>query len=179
MANDPSTIFGLAEAGVKKVAPPLLVGGVLVVSVLWLWPDATAALAPGETGAALQALALGPDGGRAVLDEVSAPLGAPVQLSANVPFAATVAVFQVGPQGTVAPLWPPGGAEPMRSSAGKRVELPGQVVAPGPPGEQAWVLSMCQLGVQPPACLVKSASDVRCPEGCVTASMPAHVRAPP
>jgi hypothetical protein len=173
MSGDPNSLGEMFEAGLKKVLPTFLTGIVLVVGVLWAWPDPTTTskdYAPTDVGLlALRPLA---DGGRASSTELELRAGDRVTLAAHVPFMGTAKVYRLeGEAGER--LWPVDSDAAERTSAGRSVEL-GEVAVTGDGGVQTWLLSLCPLDAPAPACVVREHKPL-CPEGCLTATMRARV----
>lgn len=173
MSQDPTTLGAMFEAGLKKVAPTVITGFALVGFVFLAWPDPTTTskdYRPTDVGLGLVREL--PDGGRAAFADVEVRAGEEVRLSADVPFAGTAKVFRLGaPEGEQ--LWPAGDAGAERTSAGRLVEL-GRVRVSGDAGAQTWLLSLCPLDAEAPACIVRDAAPL-CPERCLTARLQARV----
>jgi hypothetical protein len=173
MTEDPDSLGGMVEGGIKKVAPLFATGAVLIVFVLWAWPDPTTTskdYAP--TDVRLAVVTDLPDGGKETSSEIMVHAGDLVRLSANVPFVGTVKVYRLGGEDGDR-LWPVAHDAAERTSAGKVVEL-GEVAVVGDAGVQTWLMSLCPLGAAAQACVVREQQPL-CPDGCLTTTMRAQI----
>jgi hypothetical protein len=171
--KDPTNLFEMFEGGIKKVAPTMITGILLVIVVMWRWPDASTK--PQEFTAAdvlLTSVMHLPDGGTETTTDAEGRPGDRVRVAANMPYAGTYKVIWLEGEHGIQ-LLPTDKDEPERSSAGRLVEL-GDVTLVGDAGMQTWLLSVCPLGSQPPECVVHG-DKPDCPDGCFTATMRAHV----
>jgi hypothetical protein len=171
--EDPDSLVGMFEGGIKKVAPTMITGVVLVVAVLLLLPDPTTQPTEfTERDVLLTSVTHLPDGGTSTTPDPEGHPGDQVRVAANLPFAGTVKVYRLdGDDGVT--ILPKDSETPERSSAGRMVEL-GDISLAGDAGVQTWMLSLCPLGAEAAACFLEKDKPM-CPTGCLTATMRAHV----
>ena len=138
--KDPNTLLGMFEGGIKKVAPTMITGVLLVIVVLWRWPDPSTM--PQEFTAndvLVTSVSHLPDGGRAISAEPEGHLGDRVRVAANLPYSGTFKLIWLEGEHGIQ-LLPTDSDDPDRSSAGRLVELyrdPAAAVRAGAPALHA------------------------------------------
>lgn len=173
MRPDPQNLEGIVQAGLKKVAPVMVAAVLLIVGVLYAWPDPTSTSKDFKNSDISLAVVHGlPDGGKATSSEVEVRAGDRIRLAANVPFPGTVMVYRVSADDDDR-IWPVETTEAETTSAGKVVEL-GEISVAGDAGVQTWLLSLCPFDAPGKACIVRDQKTL-CPDGCLTSTMKATV----